>query len=209
MTSRYWAVLPACLILAAAAAAHGWRTDRWGAAADLKAAAERLETLPLRVGDWEGVAVELPAAQIKAANVAGLTARRYTHRYTRAEVTVMVLVGRPGPVAVHTPDVCYGNAGYVMGPAKSEPLAGDHTAWVADFAQPAGQAEPLRIRWAWSDGGSWAAATSQRTAYLRSRVLYKMYVIRPISPKADAAGAAELDLMKDLLPALQGILPAP
>jgi len=209
MARRYWLVLTACLILAAAAAAHGWRTDRWGATADLRSAAERLDTLPLRVGDWDGVVVELPAAQVAATNVAGLTARRYTHRYTRAEVTVLILCGRPGPVAVHTPDVCYGNAGYKMGPVRTEPLTGDHTAWVADFSKPGGQAEPLRIRWAWSDGGAWVASGSPRTSFARSRVLYKMYLVRSLSPKADpAVASAEIDLMKELLPTLQTTLSA-
>lgn len=209
MNRQYWLVLPACLILTAAAAAHGWRTDRWGTSTDLPAAAARLDTIPLRVGDWEGVVVEVPDAQVKAANVAGLTARKYTHRYTRVEVTVLILCGRPGPVSVHTPDVCYGNAGYMMGPVRTEPLADDQTAWVADFSKPGGQVEPLRIRWAWSDGGAWVASGSPRTSYVRSRLLYKMYVVRPLSPKADPATAsAERDLMKELLPALQTVLSA-
>lgn len=210
MSRTYWLVFPACLILAAAAAAHGWRTDRWGATDDLRSAAARLEGLPERVGDWDGVVVELPAAQVAATNVAGLTARRYTHRYSPASATVMVLCGRPGPVSVHTPDVCYGNAGYVMGPARSEPLAGENTAWVADFTKPGGQAEALRIRWAWSDGGSWVASGSPRTAFARSRLLYKMYLIRPLPAKNDpTTGPTELDLITELLPALQATLSRP
>jgi hypothetical protein len=94
-----------------------------------------------------------------------------------------------------------------MGPSKSEPIAGENTAWVADFTKPGGQAEPLRIRWAWSDGGLWVASGSPRTAFARSRVLYKLYLVRPLSAKADpATESAEADLMKDLLPALQTTL---
>ena len=203
MAGRNWAVVPACLILAAAAAAHGWKTDRWGVGADLRAAAERLDTLPTKVGDWEGVVVELTPAQ-KVPHVVGHTVREYTHRFTRERVTVMVLCGRPGPVSVHTPDVCYGNSGYVMGPAKSEALAAGHAAWVADFAKPGGQSEGLRIRWGWSDGGSWVAASNPRMSFARSPTLYKMYLIRPLSAKKDAPdGSPELDLLKDLFPALQ------
>jgi hypothetical protein len=36
-----------------------------------------------------------------------------------------------------------------------------------------------------------------------------MYLVRPLSPKADqAVGSAELDLMKELLPTLQATLSA-
>jgi hypothetical protein len=93
-----------------------------------------------------------------------------------------------------------------MGPVRSEPLTGDHTAWVADFAKPGGQSEPLRIYWAWSDGGTWAASGSPRTSYLRSRVLYKMYLVRPISPKGGADDSAAKDLFRELAPALQTIV---
>lgn len=43
----------ACLLIAAAAI-HGLRTDRWGADANLEAAAARLDGVPLKVGEWEG-----------------------------------------------------------------------------------------------------------------------------------------------------------
>src|SRR5437870_3624228 len=113
MIRRYWPLLVAFCVLVVAGLAYGWQTDRWGTSADVQVAAARLETLPMRVGDWEAVIVELPAEQVKAARAAGLTARRYVHRYTRAEIMIMLVCGRPGPVAVHSPDICYQGAGFL------------------------------------------------------------------------------------------------
>lgn len=210
MIRRFWPVLAAGCVLTAAAVAHGWRTDRWGSTADLTAAAGRLDALPMRIGDWEATVLELPAEQVRVANVAGLTARRYTHRYTRAEVTVLILCGRPGPVAVHTPDICYRGAGFVMGPRRTEPLTEGNTAWVADFTKAGPQPETLRIRWAWGTGGGWTAAASPRLQFARERVLYKMYLVRPVPPGGDPAeNPPELAFAGEFLPVLQATLAGP
>src|SRR5438552_3463597 len=118
MLKRAGLLLAAAGLLVAAGVAHGLRTDRWGATADVGAAAARMADLPARVGDWEAAAVDLDPRQVTASNAAGIAARRYTHRYSRATITVMVVTGRPGPVAVHTPDVCYTATGFIAGPAE-------------------------------------------------------------------------------------------
>jgi hypothetical protein len=110
-------------------------------------------------------------------------------------------------VAVHPPDVCYGTAGFTAGPARAEALADGQSVWVADFTRAGPQADALRIRWAWSDGGAWVASGSPRTAFASSPLLYKLYLIRPLHPKTDPAdGPTELDLFRDLLPGLQANL---
>lgn len=210
MIRKIWPVLAAGCVLIAAAAAHGLRTDRWGASPDLAAAAARLDSLPLKVGDWDGVSVDLPPEQVKAARAAGIIARRYTNRYTQAEVTVLILCGRPGPISIHTPDVCYQGAGFVMGPNRAEPLADGHTAWVADFKKVGPQPVTLRIRWAWCTGQSWVASGSPRMEFARAPVLYKMYVVRsvPAGDKSDKQPDNELELsfVNEFLPALQTAL---
>src|SRR6266545_91715 len=145
MMRRAGLLLAACGLLVAAGVAHGLRTDRWGPSADLAAAAARVDTLPTRVGDWDGKAFEVDARQFAAANVSGITARRYTHRYARSEIVVLVITGRPGPVAVHTPDVCYSTAGFTAGPSEVRPLPDGGKAWTADFAKPAPSLESLRV----------------------------------------------------------------
>lgn len=201
----YGLALAAGVILIAAAVVHGNRTDRWGTPADLLAAVDRLQAVPLTVGDWDGVATEMTPEQVAAANIAGYVSRKYTHRYDRTEVSLLILCGRPGPVAVHPPEVCYGANGFAMGPVQAEPVGADQGVWQTDFTRTSGGVvEKLRVRWAWNDGRGWVAATSPRTDFARSPLLYKMYLVRQVPAKADeAATAPELDLLKDLLPALQ------
>lgn len=206
MSRRIWLVIFACCILTAAAIAHGRRTDRWEEAVDLKAAALQLDQLPLQLGDWDGKPIEVPAAQVAAASAAGITSRRYSNRYTGAEVNVMVICGRPGPVAVHPPDICYAGAGYAPGPKQIQPIGENDSAWVADFKRGGPQPATLRIRWAWSNGGNWKASTSPRMDFARSKALLKIYVVRSIPQSGDAT-SPELELIKELVPALATVLP--
>jgi hypothetical protein len=202
--------LTATAMLIGAAVAHGWRTDRWGGTADLDDAAARLATLPLSFGDWDGEVIVLPAEQVRTANVAGITARRYTHRYTRREATILLLCGRPGPVSVHTPDVCYSAVGFTMGSTRVESLPdGAGNAWTADFKTSGPQPLTLRIRWAWSLDGNWTASGSPRTDFARARVLYKLYLVHAVAPGEVKADAPELALLKDLNPALRKLFGTP
>ena len=207
MIRSNWPMLAACSILVFAAVAHGWRTDRWGASGDLAAAAAALEGVPMKIGAWEAATVELSAEQVKAARLAGVTARKYTHRYTGSEITVIIACGRPGPIAVHTPDVCYQGAGYVMGNQKAEPLGDGNTAWASDFTKGGAQPLTLRIRWAWSIGGSWSASESPRVEFARAHVLYKMYLIRTVSPgNSEKDQQQEHEFDAEFLSGLQAVL---
>ena len=63
---------------------------------------------------------------------------------------------------------------------------------------------PLTNTWAWSDGGDWVAEGSPRTAFAGARVLHKLYVVRPVGAKDDAAAdAAEVEFLRAFLPALR------
>jgi hypothetical protein len=207
----YGLALAAAAVLVGAAVVHGNRTDRWGTPADLQAAVDRLQAVPLTVGDWDGVATELPKEQVAAANVAGYVSRKFTHRYDRTVVNLLILCGRPGPVAVHPPEVCYGANGFAMGPVQAEAVGDAAALWQTDFTRGTGATvEKLRVRWAWNDGRGWAASGSPRTDFARSPLLYKMYLVRSLPAKADdATPAPELDLLKQLLPALQAVTSQP
>lgn len=197
-------LLAACGILIAAGVAHGLRSDRWGSTADVAASAARVADLPSRVGDWEGAAVEINPRDLTVSRAAGIAARRYTHRYSGSAITVMVITGRPGPVAVHTPDVCYTGAGFVPGPSEVRTLPDGAKGWTATFTKPGPTPDVLRITWAWSEGGDWVAEAAPRTAFAGAPVLHKLYVVRPVAPGDDAAAdAAEVEFLREFLPALR------
>jgi Protein of unknown function (DUF3485) len=200
-------LLAAAGLLVVAAVTHGLRTDRWGPPGDLVAAAAQLEHLPLKIGGWEGAPLEVDARQIAAAQVAGHLSRRYVHRSTGAEVSILILCGRPGPVSVHTPDVCYGGAGYQAGPIEKRQLARGDTTWTALFTKSGPAPDWLRINWTWNDGSGWQAADTPRVSFARSKLAYKLYVVRRCArPDEPLEGDPSLDFLTLLLPELQSCL---
>lgn len=164
---------------------HGLWTRRWSDGADLEAAAARLPQIPAVAGDWTGHdQPPIDAAILARAEVAGSLRREYVRKADGQAVSVILLCGPKGPLAVHTPDVCYGGAGYeVQGaPVRRElRLAGGGTAevWTARFHKPGASADPpLRLCWAWSAGTGWKAPGSPRWTFRWAPVLYKLYAVR-------------------------------
>lgn len=176
---------------------EGYWSNRWGTSREVEQAAARLDGVPLTVGDWEGEAAELDPRQLRLGEIKGSLVRRYVNRRTGAALTVLIVCGRPGPISVHTPDVCYGGAGYGMtdapikAPVTPAP-AGPAEFWTARFIKTeAASPDPLRINWGWNEGKGWTAAESPRMQFARAPVLFKLYVVRPLSaadesPEKDA-----------------------
>jgi hypothetical protein len=207
---RYLPLVVAAALVAAAGVVHGLRTDRWGAPPDVGAAAARLDAVSNALGDWEGRPMEMDARQLVVAEAAGHLARRYLNRRTNAEVSVVVLCGRPGPIAVHSPEICYPGAGFVRdGDRQTRSLPGDDGArasqlFAARFTKTGTPPETLAVFWGWGTDGAWSASADARVEFARAPYLYKLYVIRRL-PRADDPGAEEptKDLLRVLLPELE------
>ncbi|HVS36738.1 MAG TPA: exosortase-associated EpsI family protein [Gemmataceae bacterium] len=199
---RYLPVIVASSLVAAAAVFAGLRTDRWGAAPNLGAAAARLQQTPMKIGDWEGQPIELDARQLTVAEVTGHIARRYVHRRTGEETTVVVLCGRPGPISVHSPEVCYPGAGFnLVGDATTFSTGGDGRP-AADFfhgrfVKPGAVPEALDVAWAWKANGPWTASDNPRVAFAQASVLYKIYIIHRLAHPDDKLPE---DSSRDFLP---------
>ena len=189
---------------------HGLWTDRWGLAEEPVVAAARMEQIALSLADWEGQAMAVNG------DLGGATAalhRRYVHNRTGKEVTVFLVCGRPGPVSIHTPDVCYAGSGYeVLSQTKYVPTLGpaapDTEFWTAQFRQKrAGDLTYLRIFWAWSATGDWDAPNDPRFAFARHAVLFKLYLIREMTvPDEPLEDDPSVELMRQLLPEMRRAL---
>jgi hypothetical protein len=105
--------LAATVLIVTAGVVHGFWADRWVPAAEPQKAADRLATVPLTVGEWDGSDPEKPGESVPG--VVGSLQRRYVNRVTGAAVVVALVCGRPGPVSIHTPDSCYTASGYDFG----------------------------------------------------------------------------------------------
>jgi hypothetical protein len=180
-------VFLALIIIIASGIAHGLCSDRWSTAEELPAAVARMDRLPTTLDDWDGSDVELEPGATQRAEIAGSLVRRYVQRSTGQEMLVMLVCGRPGPISVHTPDVCYQGAGYRMAGNRARqqvalPSGETVPFWKASFVKESfpGKDE-LRIWWSWHAGGAWQTAGEPRLAFARFPVLHKLYVIYRVS----------------------------
>jgi hypothetical protein len=153
--------------------------------AGLQAASERVHSIPLRCGEWDGNETELGAIADLPPEVFGTNAvRRYMNRDSGAFVTVLVACGPPGPMVVHDPMLCVAegrNTSVVSGPARVSITAGTEISdfYVATFTREVGPTPVhFRIYWSWSGDGRWQAPETPRIDYAKYRWLNKVYVIR-------------------------------
>jgi hypothetical protein len=205
----------AALAFVGAGIVHGFWTDRWVPCGEVEAAVERLGAIPLHLGEWRGEDINIDPGQT-APGVAGSLTRRYTSRARAASVMMALVCGRPGPVATHTPEVCYGASGYLVADKKAVQLGGLDPAaqfWTADATRTRSTEETrLRIYWAWTGGEGWVASHEARRDFPRHRypVLHKLYVLRELA-EGEARGKDEAceAFLHALLPALQAALFAP
>jgi hypothetical protein len=193
---------------------HGIGTDRWHASQELEIAAARLQRLPEQTGDWQARPVQMDAEALRRAGAEGHWLRRFTNRSSGASVTIVLLCGRTGHMAVHRPEDCYRSAGYEMiGSAEVCLLPGssEHGAtafWTARFDKQA-TAGPLQLRifWSWLADGRWQAPNSPRLAFAGLPVLYKLYAVRETTgPEGPIDDDPCIDLLRRLIPELTNSL---
>jgi hypothetical protein len=205
-------VLCSVAVLLASAAAHGVLTTRWGRSHDLQGACDRLSTVPEVIGDWEAQPAEVDTRQLAVAEAAGHLARRYVNRRTGDEVSVLLICGRPGPIALHPPVVCYRAVGYsVLGEPENYAVEGPAgrvgSLQTVRMTREGLNPEPLRVFWGWSDGGAFSVPSNPRMTYAGAGFLYKLYVVRRLSrtdePLQDDSAAA---FVTELLPILRARL---
>lgn len=205
MTARPY--LPTAAFLAAVTAAgiaYGVHTDRWGRSPDRAAAAAKLAELPRTIGPWVGEDRPIDPDDVMKAGIDGYILREYRHPTARQAVTLFVVCGRPGPVSVHTPDVCYQASGFMMAGSPAREPIGPDAVWSAVMAKPAAVVpEALAVRWAWRTPTSgWQAADRPRVTFARSGVLYKVYALTDRTARTDPAP----DFLALALPALDRAL---
>jgi hypothetical protein len=205
---RILVIASAAIVLIASGVVHGVWTDRWSDQGDLAESAQRLERLPIAIGEWHGTPVEMESDA--NSGLAGMIARRYVHAKTGKAVTILLACGRPGPVCTHTPDVCYAGSGYEVEKPKRFALASVTAQappefWTARFVKEraAGKTN-LRIFWSWHGAQSWQVADNPRLSFAGEKVLYKLYLVREmIQPDEPLDGDACIEFMQDFLPAFR------
>ncbi len=190
--TRWIFAVTASIALVATGVVHGFWTDRWMPNEETRSAAERLDSIPMNLGDWEGEEMEVKPGQ-NGPGVAGCIQRRYRNNKLGVTIVLALLNGRPGPVATHTPEVCYGANGYQVGARKPIHLDTNEVSaqfWTSDAVRSKVTEETkIRIYWAWNGGQGWVASADARNEFPRFRhpVLHKLYVIRDLNDSSAAS----------------------
>jgi hypothetical protein len=219
----YLALLAAALLTIVGGVVHGRLSNRWGPPADVQAAAAALAGVPDQIGPWQKESDEKLSPQIeKMLECVGHVQRTYRNRQTHNRVNVAILLGPPGPIAVHTPEICYSSQDYTiieqphritvgLGRVPAEPAALSHTLWATTFRSNDLEGGLLRVYHGWSDGGAWTAPDKPRFTMADRPYLYKIQLAGYLP--AGAAPQDEQDsgrvFLEQFLPAVAGHLVSP
>jgi hypothetical protein len=183
----------------------GRASQRWGAVPDLVAAGDHLKTLPKQIGSWQLVEEEeMGAAEIQMLSCAGYVNRKYADQQTGEVVSLAIYVGPPGPIAVHTPEVCYSSRDFTAeGARKRVEFTGandlTHALWNTRFRSNNAIGERLTVYYGWLADNEWNATESPRFAFAGSPMLFKLQIAANM-PASDEAG--QQDPCRDFLQAL-------
>jgi hypothetical protein len=214
---KIWLPALALLLLLAATlgagSLHGRLTGRWGLNSNAALAAEQLLSgLPAEAGNWRlRHESELDPEVVKILQCPAHISRVYEHRQTRDVATVAVLLGPPGPIAVHTPEICYSSRDFqVTGERRKVTIrgaGGEHSFWELPLKTTNVHAESLSVLYGWSTGSLWEAARYPRFGYGGFSHLYKLQVAVTSNPAAKAAAFdAGRDFMDSFVVQLQSRL---
>lgn len=171
---------------------YGRWTQRWGPPPDLQAAATRVD-LPRQIGNWQFLE-EQPLADeiVRTLECVGHVNRVYVDKSSGAKVNVAVLVGPPGPISVHTPEICYSSRAYEIATSRQKaffkrPGGESHALWSTTFKSKNAGAEQLRVYYGWSVGERWIASQSPRFEFGGRTLLYKIQLATLVAPSDDKA----------------------
>jgi hypothetical protein len=171
---------------------QGRLTNRWGPAADLESAAERLPLCPDQIGDWEMVSdtKELSDGVIRELGIAGYLQRTYSRPGSGQHIQLLMMVGSPGAISRHPPEICYAmRANKRIGKPKQFTIV-DNQQSSHDFRllqfQPADQAGArFLVCYGFTVDGVWTAPKYPRIHFGGQPLLYKMQLLCDVDESQD------------------------
>ena len=197
----------AATIAVVSGVAHGWLDGRWVNKLNVEEIAAQLKELPGEFGDWSLVEnQELSDSALNQLQCYGYRLQVYQNAKTGRRLNVAVLFGPRGPIAVHTPEVCYSGQGVKpTGETTREIVECEsekHTVWRVNFRSKLDSKPELEAYYAWSDGGKWQAAEYPRV-WLTGR-LYKIQLACEPTKVGEVPDA--ISFLQQFLPKLQPLL---
>lgn len=188
----------------------GKMSNRWGPSQESLAAAKKLEEVPERFGNWELLSSgSMNESDVKMLECSGYISRSYVNQESGEVVKVFVILGSPGPISVHTPEVCYSSrANKSLETRKSVTVgASSDQFWAMTFERTDLNADLVRIYYAWTPGNHWVASENPRISLASCRHLYKIQVESYLPAGADLANSDPCkSFLEEFVPAMKNYL---
>ncbi len=203
---RIYSIFIGCIVIAATIALgtiHGSWTNRWGNNPDLLQAGRKLEQLPKVLGNWRlKQSNELERSVSEMLQCSGNVSRVYENTNTGEIVQVFLVVGPSGPIAVHTPEVCYSTKDYsLVAPRQRWSPNETDEFWDLRMVRNDLTKSQLRVLYGWTNNTHWQAVEQPRFWFGGRPVLYKLQFAGPVPVSDDHDPAS--DFLSELLPILR------
>lgn len=178
----------------------------------LEIASRNIDALPETIGPWRMTASQpLDENAARMLQCRAHLSRSYRNDDTGESVSLMMLVGRAGPLLAHTPEVCYSSQSFETLEAAHPQVirkneADEDVFSSVLFASTTVGGEKQRVYYGWRPFvGHWVAPKNPRLALGGEPILYKLQVdaqeLAPANEKAPVADSIQR-FLDDLLPAL-------
>lgn len=166
-----------------------------------------LSEFPKKLGDWECVSDEALKPEIeRTLRCYGYVNRVYWNAKSGQRISLAILYGPRGPMAVHTPEICYSSRGRIPVGKPQEAIPGGqikgHSFWRLAFKDPQLASPDLDVWYAWSDGNEWIASNYPR--FWTTPSLFKIQLAGPAGQQGEA-NACE-GFLQQAVPALKTCL---
>ncbi len=195
---------------------QGRMRNRWGVSPDTIRAAGKLADIPSQFGDWKLVSKgKLGETEKTMLECAGFFVGEYRNRVSGEAVNVTVLLGPPGTIAAHTPEVCFPSTGYTaLGEREGLAIRGkdeqDDQIWGLTYHVNNVHGGILRACYAWSTGQRWAASERPRFEYAGKPYLYKIQAVSRLASGADLrAHDPCMEFLRGFLPVVRRCMVEP
>ncbi len=183
---------------------HGRISHRWGEADQLATVKKRIESFPESFGRWRRQqAIEMPKSVSDMLENPGYNNGVYVNEETGQTVRTALIVGFPGPIAAHIPEICYSSRQYKLNEeTRLVKLSGldqqRHKFRMVTMNATDVGANRLRVYYGWNDGSRWTAPENHRFAFAGKSYLYKIQIAGQLTTGRDNK---EIDPAKDFLQA--------
>lgn len=195
MRIRTWLPIAAAVIVTLSGmVAYGWIRARW----DFGQIVERgdaLQDMPEQFGGWERKASKeidenvLEQLECEPHHCFDYV---YYNRDLNASVEVAVFFGPAGPVAVHTPDICYRNSDFKIVDSRGVSV-GEDQFQLLEMRRKSLEKTRMHVVYAWRYADRWEVSDSPRFAYAFKRYLFKLQLAAAVPPTPESQDESDED----------------